>query len=144
MGARDAAKPGIDYDTLRSSIMGAVKEHFRPEFINRLDDVVVFRALALESMIPIVSIQLDRLNNLLKEQEMEMTVSDRALKLLAEAGFDPEYGARPLKRQIQNSLQDPLAELVIEGRLKAGHKVLVDVESEVLKIDVVENAQEEA
>jgi ATP-dependent Clp protease ATP-binding subunit ClpA len=63
---------------------------------------------------------------------------------LAEAGFDPEYGARPLKRQIQNSLQDPLAELVIEGRLKAGHKVLVDVESEVLKIDVVENAQEEA
>ena len=90
-------------------------------------------------MIPIVSIQLERLNELLKEQEMEMEVSESALTLLAQAGFDPEYGARPLKRQIQNSLQDPLAELVIEATLKPGHKVLVDVENESLQIEVVDN-----
>lgn len=143
LGARDAAKPGIDYDTLRASIMGAVKEHFRPEFINRLDDVVVFRALALESMIPIVKIQLDRLGELLREQEMDLEVSDAGLKALAEAGFDPEYGARPLKRQIQTSLQDPIAELVIESKLKASEVVVVDVEGEELTITVREAPKDE-
>ena len=107
--------------------MEAVRGHFRPEFINRLDDVVVFRSLALEAMLPIVQIQLDNLNTLLGEQGMDMVVSESACRHLANEGFDPEYGARPLRRTIQTALQDPIADLVIEQKLRPGGSVSVDV-----------------
>ena len=112
---------------VKVGIMEAVRGHFRPEFINRLDDVLIFDQLTLEAMTPIVEIQLSRLGKLLKEKQMELDVNSEAKTFLAEKGFNPEYGARPLKRVIQERLQDPLAEKIIAGDINEGDKVLVSL-----------------
>ena len=119
---------------VKVGIMEAVRGHFRPEFINRLDDVLIFDQLTLEAMTPIVEIQLSRLAKLLVEKQMELDVNGEAKTFLAEKGFNPEYGARPLKRVIQERLQDPLAEKIIAGDINEGDKVevtLVDGELDI-------------
>ena len=110
---------------MNEGIMAAVRGHFRPEFLNRLDDILVFRQLTLENMLPIADIQLGRLGQLVAEQGMELSVTESARVLLAKRGFNPLMGARPLSRVIQTLVQDPLAEAILEGRITEGGTVEV-------------------
>ena len=105
---------------MQSQIMEAVRNHFRPEFLNRLDDILIFRQLTLETMRPIADIQLRRLVKTLEQRDIQLEISDEARNSLAQWGFNPLYGARPLKRVIQTRLQDPLAELLLKDELRDG------------------------
>jgi ATP-dependent Clp protease ATP-binding subunit ClpB len=122
-----AALPdGASATDAREQVMEVVRAAFRPEFLNRLDEVILFNRLGRAQMKDIVAIQLGRLRKLLAERRMTLDLTDRALEWLANAGYDPVYGARPLKRVIQRSLQDPLALMLLEGRLGDGETVRVD------------------
>jgi ATP-dependent Clp protease ATP-binding subunit ClpB len=112
--------------------MAVVKSHFRPEFLNRLDEIILFHRLKRDNMGAIVDIQINRLRKLLADRKIEIEISDAARNWLAEKGYDPAYGARPLKRVIQKNLQDPLAEELLAGRIKDGDKVKVDVKAGLL------------
>jgi ATP-dependent Clp protease ATP-binding subunit ClpB len=113
--------------------MGEVKTYFRPEFINRIDEVVVFHALDEKNIKSIARIQLQYLEKRLAAMEMNLQVSDAALAEIATAGFDPVYGARPLKRAIQSQLENPLAKLILEGRYAAKDTIKVDCKGGVMK-----------
>jgi ATP-dependent Clp protease ATP-binding subunit ClpB len=110
----------------REQVMAVVRAAFRPEFLNRLDEIILFNRLGREQMKDIVEIQLGRLRRLLAERQLRLELSDAALSWLANAGYDPVYGARPLKRVIQRALQDPLALMLLEGRIAEGETVRVD------------------
>ncbi len=116
------------YDEMKAAVMEIVGQHFRPEFINRVDDVVVFHPLGQEQIHAIAKIQLSHLTQRLAEHEMGFEISDTALDILAQAGFDPVYGARPLKRVIQQQLENALAEKVLSGAFQAGDTVKVDAQ----------------
>lgn len=113
------------YEAMKSAVMEVVGQHFRPEFINRIDDTVVFHPLTENEIATIALIQIANLQKRLKLQNIEMEVSPEALHHLAEAGFDPVYGARPLKRTIQQQLENPLAQALLTGQFKSGEKILV-------------------
>jgi len=118
---------------MQSLIMEKVRGHFRPELLNRLDDVLIFRQLTLETMRPIADIQLQRLAKCLLDRNIQLDIDDDASNSVAEWGYNPLYGARPLKRVIQNKLQDPLAELILKGELCDGQRVTVSLsEGELL------------
>ena len=123
---------GAAVDAARPAVMRAVRERFRPEFLNRLDEVVLFGRLARENMAAIVDIQLGRLRSLLEDRKIRLEVNQAALTWLGEAGYDPIYGARPLKRVIQRSVQDVLAGLLLEGRVHDGDLVRVGADGEGL------------
>ncbi len=116
-----------DVDEVREQVMGVVRASFRPEFLNRLDEIILFHRLKRAHMGAIVDIQLLRLKKLLADRKIEITLSEPARELLSEKGYDPAYGARPLKRVIQKSIQDPLAEEILAGRVKDGDSVEVGV-----------------
>jgi len=116
-----------NYDAMKSSVMEVVSEHFRPEFINRVDDVVVFHPLGREHIRMIVDIQLGYLHERLAGREMKIILSDAARDRLAAAGFDPVYGARPLKRAIQQQVENPLAQKILQGRFAPGDTIEVQV-----------------
>jgi len=116
-----------NYEEMKSSVMEVVSQHFRPEFINRVDDVVVFHPLSREHIRAIVDIQLGYLHERLAGRDMQITLSDAARDRLAEAGFDPVYGARPLKRAIQQQIENPLAQEILQGRFKPGDTIEVGV-----------------
>jgi len=113
-----------------------VAEHFRPEFINRIDELVVFHALRKEHIQAVAEIQLEHLRARLAERELAIELDSEALAYLAEAGFDPVYGARPLKRAIQQLLENPLATSILAGDFKPGDTVLVTATSEGLTTTV--------
>jgi ATP-dependent Clp protease ATP-binding subunit ClpB len=115
---------------MQSLIMETVRGHFRPEFLNRLDDILIFRQLTLETMRPIANIQLRHLTKRLEERNIQLSISEAATDALAQWGFNPLYGARPLKRIIQTKLQDPLAELLLRGDIRDGQQVVVSVSDE--------------
>jgi len=117
-----------DYTKMKASVMGVVQAHFRPEFINRLDEIVVFRALDKTQIRQIARIQVDYLGRRLAERQLTFSLSDKALDLLGNVGFDPVYGARPLKRAIQQQLENPLAREILEGKFQPGDKVAVDAQ----------------
>ena len=117
---------GDDYDTIKSAVMASVNSHFRPEFINRIDEIVVFHSLGQAQMAGIAEIQLDRLRARLKERELELVVSDDAMTHLVEIGYDPVFGARPLKRAIQQEIENPLAQLLLSGEFVAGDVISVE------------------
>ena len=119
---------GVEADLIKEAVMGEVKRHFRPEFINRIDEIVVFHALAAEHIRSIAKIQLGRLERRLAERDLVLTVTDRALDEIAKVGFDPVYGARPLKRAIQQHIENPVARAILEGRFGPKDVVPVDVE----------------
>jgi ATP-dependent Clp protease ATP-binding subunit ClpB len=114
------------YTQMKASVMGVVQAHFRPEFINRLDEIVVFRPLDKTQIRAIARIQLAYLEKRLAERQVKLEISDAALALLGNTGFDPVYGARPLKRAIQQQLENPLAREILEGRYPSGSTVAVD------------------
>jgi ATP-dependent Clp protease ATP-binding subunit ClpB len=121
-----------NYETMKSSVMEIVSQHFRPEFINRVDDVVVFHPLSREHIRSIVDIQLAYLHARLADREMQIHLSDAARDKLAEAGFDPVYGARPLKRAIQQQVENPLAQEILQGSFKPGDVIEVGVKDHAL------------
>ncbi|MEL3888975.1 ATP-dependent chaperone ClpB [Ferrovibrio sp. MS7] len=112
-------------EVVRHRVMEVVRGHFRPEFLNRLDEVILFRRLSRENMSGIVDIQLQRLYRLLSDRKITLDLDDKAKAWLGNAGYDPVYGARPLKRVIQRELQNPLASLILEGRIQDGSVVAV-------------------
>ncbi|MEQ1523004.1 MAG: ATP-dependent chaperone ClpB, partial [Aestuariivirga sp.] len=118
-----------DVEEVRDQVMGVVRGAFRPEFLNRLDEIILFHRLKRAHMGAIVDIQLQRLKKLLTDRKIEVVLTEEARGLLAEKGYDPAYGARPLKRVIQKSIQDPLAEEILAGRVKDGDTVEVGVAS---------------
>ena len=126
---------GDDYQVIKLAVMGEVKSYFKPEFINRIDEVVVFHALNEKDIKSIARIQLQYLEKRLAAMEMKLTVSEAALSEIANAGFDPVYGARPLKRAIQAQLENPLAKQILEGRFAAKDTIKVDCKGGVMKFD---------
>ncbi|MBA3536716.1 MAG: ATP-dependent chaperone ClpB [Tatlockia sp.] len=114
-----------NYEKIKTAVLEVVSQHFRPEFINRIDDTVVFHPLTKEQIANIAAIQIHHLQQRLKQQNIEMELSHEALAHLAEAGFDPVYGARPLKRTIQQKLENPLAQALLTGEFKSGDIIKV-------------------
>ena len=117
-----------NYAAMKSAVMDVVGEHFRPEFVNRIDDIVVFHPLNPAQIREIVGIQLEYLRKRLAERDIQLTLSDAALDQLAEVGYDPVYGARPLKRAIQQRVENPLAQEILRGSFAPGDEVRIDVE----------------
>ncbi|MBR9773004.1 MAG: ATP-dependent chaperone ClpB [Gammaproteobacteria bacterium] len=124
-----------DYDSMRQTVMEVVGSHFRPELINRIDEVVVFHALGQDQIQAIAGIQLERLRTRLAEHDLGLTVSDEALALLAVVGFDPVYGARPLKRALQSRIENPLAQDLLAGKFSAGDVIRVVADDGQLRFD---------
>jgi ATP-dependent Clp protease ATP-binding subunit ClpB len=118
---------GEDSEAVRDQVMAVVRASFRPEFLNRVDEIILFHRLKRAEMSRIVDIQMQRLGKLLEERKIAIVLEPKAREWLADKGWDPAYGARPLKRVIQKSVQDPLAEMILSGRVKDGEKVVVGV-----------------
>ena len=118
---------GEGYEAMKSAVMDVVGQHFRPEFINRVDEMVVFHPLDREQIKLIAGIQVENLRKRLQSSGYDLEVSDAALSLLGEAGFDPVYGARPLKRAIQQEIENPLAQKILSGDFTSGETIKVDV-----------------
>ena len=121
-----------EYDEIRRRVMESLRSAFKPEFINRIDDIIIFHPLSREHIKVIVDIQLERLKALLKEKKIDLELTDRAKEYLAEQGYDEAYGARPLKRVLQHELQNRLAIKLLDGEINEGATVVVDVEDGVV------------
>ncbi len=127
LGSQAIQELGVDanYSAMKGAVLQVVTQHFRPEFINRVDEIVVFHPLGREQIRAIVDIQLARLRQRLAERDIQLTLDDAARDRIGEAGFDPVYGARPLKRAIQSQIENPLAQRILKGDFTAGDRVVV-------------------
>ena len=127
---KDEDKKRQAYENVRKGMVNEVhavlKKTFRPEFLNRIDEIIIFESLTIEEIIRIVDLQIAELQSRLDDKKIKITVSKKAKELLAKNGFDPSYGARPLKRYIQQYIENPLALLLVEGKIKEGATVTVD------------------
>lgn len=130
----EAQQAGASYETMKNQVTGELRAHFRPEFLNRVDEIVVFHALGNEHLAKIVEIQLERLRARLMERRITLTVTPDALQNLGRRGYDPVYGARPLKRLIQQEIETPMARQLIKGELKDGDTAVVDLTDEQIVI----------
>jgi ATP-dependent Clp protease ATP-binding subunit ClpC len=137
LGTRDIAKGAtlgftakpdakVDYDRMRGKVMDELKRHFRPEFLNRIDEVIVFHQLSREEVGQIVDLMMRRVVEQLKSKDIALELTDTAKTLLAEKGYDPALGARPLRRTIQRMVEDPLSEKLLWKEFSAGQMVIVD------------------
>ncbi len=129
---QDMTRSGSEYPVIRGAVLEVVSGHFRPEFINRVDELVVFEPLAKDQVRAIATIQLDILAKRLRERELQLAVSEAAMDKIAEVGFDPVFGARPLKRAIQQQFENPLAQRLLNGDFVPGQKIAVEVEGDKL------------
>lgn len=120
-------KEALSYEEIREKVTSALKRHFRPEFLNRLDEVIVFRSLGRDDMIKIVDIMIEEEIRVLAENGINFEITERAKKKIAEEGYDPDFGARPLRRAIQRLIENPLSEEILRGTLKRGDKVVADL-----------------
>lgn len=125
-----------NYEDMKSNVMGELKKTFRPEFLNRVDEVIVFHPLDEEHIKSIVGVMTDVLAKRLKQNDISIVVTDEAKAFLAKKGFDPVYGARPLRRSIQSMIEDKLAEQMLEGRIKTGDEVLIELDEDKMKFTV--------
>jgi ATP-dependent Clp protease ATP-binding subunit ClpB len=123
-----------DENKMREEVMDIVRRHFRPEFLNRVDDIVIFHPLTKENIAQIVDIQLRYLDKVLEQRNLRLRLTDSAKKFLAQVGYDPVYGARPLKRAIQMYLQNPLAMEVLQGTVHEGETITADFDPAADKI----------
>ena len=133
---------GIDEEVERR-VMEAMRAHFRPEFLNRVDEIVIFHALKREHLKQIIEIQLNRVRQLLADRQITIELTDAAKELIIEEGYDPAFGARPLKRVLQRRVQDPLALMILKGEVRDGDHVLVDRAGDELTFTVTEPAPAE-
>ena len=132
IGSQIFNAPGGGEADKEEAVMAALRGHFRPEFLNRVDDIVVFHPLTKAEIRQIVEVQLGRLSKRLSERRLKLELTPAALDLLADQGYDPVYGARPLKRAIQRMILDPLAIKLLEGAIHDGELVIIDVEGDTL------------
>jgi ATP-dependent Clp protease ATP-binding subunit ClpB len=123
----EAQQRHASYDEVRSLVMAELREHFRPEFLNRVDEIVVFHPLETEQLAKIVEIQLERLRARLTERRISLSVTTEALRHLGERGYDPVFGARPLKRLIQQEIETPMARQLVKGELRDGDTATVEL-----------------
>src|SRR6187455_516130 len=137
------ARQGGDVDELKDELMELLRGSFRPEFINRIDEIIVFRALSEEQLLDITRLLLDRLNRRLRAQRIEVEFSEGAVRLLAREGYDPEFGARPLRRTIQRLVENALSRMVLDGSVEPGDKAAVDVDDDQLRFEVEKGAAPE-
>ncbi|AWW73921.1 ATP-dependent chaperone ClpB [Erythrobacter sp. KY5] len=139
LGSQHLSNLGDDQKVadVEDQVMDVVRGHFRPEFLNRLDEIILFHRLAMEHMAPIVEIQVKRVQKLLNDRKITLELTDAALRWLGRVGYDPVYGARPLKRAVQRYLQDPLAEMLIQGKVTDGVTLKVDEGDGALEITAV-------
>jgi len=146
LGSQYLASLGEDENptNVEAQVMEVVRSHFRPEFLNRLDEIILFHRLSAGHMGPIVDIQVRRLQKLLDDRKIHLELTDAARAWLGRVGYDPVYGARPLKRAVQKYLQDPLADEILAGRVHDGSTVKVDEGDGELKIEPVDAVQEAA
>ncbi|MEO0369622.1 MAG: AAA family ATPase, partial [Pseudomonadota bacterium] len=121
--------PEADYNQMKSRVMESVTQHFRPEFINRVDEIVVFHALSDAEVRAIADIQVNILRKRLEQQDIYLDVTKSALDLVGDAGFDPVYGARPLKRSIQQLIENPLSQKLLAGEFVAGDVIAVEAKA---------------
>jgi ATP-dependent Clp protease ATP-binding subunit ClpB len=128
----DVAGDDRRYDEMRSRVMDAMRNSFRPEFLNRIDEIIIFHSLKKTELREIVKLQVERLSRRLSDRKMSLRLSDAALDFLAEVGYDPVYGARPLKRAIQRELETQIAKAILRGDFSDGDTIFVDVENERL------------
>jgi ATP-dependent Clp protease ATP-binding subunit ClpB len=126
LGSQALAEEGLSEDEAKARVNEALRAHFRPEFLNRIDDVIVFHRLGREHIRRIVDLQLARLGKLLEAKELTLVVTDKAKDRLAAEGYDPVYGARPLKRLIQSAVQNEIARRLLSGGVKPGASIHVD------------------
>jgi ATP-dependent Clp protease ATP-binding subunit ClpC len=138
------ARRDESFEELKEEMMQIVRHHLRPEFVNRIDEIIVFRALTKDQIVDIARLLLDRTQRRLRAQDIELEFTDEAVELLAEEGFDPEFGARPLRRTIQRRVDNELASMVLSGSLNPGDKVIVGVEEGRLTFELLEGAAVEA
>jgi ATP-dependent Clp protease ATP-binding subunit ClpB len=131
-----AERGDADYAAMRDKVLTELRAHFRPEFLNRVDETVVFHTLDRAEIVKIVSLQLERLRKRLSERRISVALSDEALALIAERGYDPQYGARPLKRTIQQLVETPLSRKIVAGEVPDGSSVQVSREDDGLRIEV--------
>ncbi|HET6642792.1 MAG TPA: ATP-dependent Clp protease ATP-binding subunit [Gaiellaceae bacterium] len=141
---QEYARTGGDFDRLKEELMDILRGSFRPEFINRIDEIIVFRALTDEQIANITKLLLDRLARRLRAQRIEVEFDEDAVKLLAREGFDPEFGARPLRRTIQRLVENELSRMVLGGSVEEGDKVTVTVQGDDLHFEVERGGAEEA
>ncbi len=130
----DLAADDTQYEQMRDRVMEAMRSHFRPEFLNRIDETIIFRSLRTDQLREVVKIQLQELEERLKERKMSLKMSDEALDLLAEVGYDPVYGARPLRRAIGRYLETAIAKALLRNEFSEGDTIFVDVEEERLTL----------
>jgi ATP-dependent Clp protease ATP-binding subunit ClpB len=133
LDGRDASSD----DRVRGQVMAALREHFRPEFLNRIDEIILFHGLTLDHLKQIVDIQVRHLQALLAERQVQIELTEAARDHLAREGYDPAYGARPLKRVIQRQVQDPLALKLLQGEFHEGDRLRVDARDGQLVIERV-------
>jgi ATP-dependent Clp protease ATP-binding subunit ClpC len=138
----EATEEKLSYEDMRKKLNDSLKRSFRPEFINRLDATVIFRALNKEDILKIVSLELDKVSLRLKDHDLVLTSTDEALSMLAELGYDAEFGARPLKRIIQQKVEDPLSDKLLSGEFQHGDSVLITVDPDGDLILELENERE--
>jgi ATP-dependent Clp protease ATP-binding subunit ClpC len=133
---QDYTRRGGSFEQLKTELMDVLRGSFRPEFINRIDEIIVFRALTNEQLVEITRLLLDRLVRRMRAQGIEVSFSDEAVELLAHEGFDPEFGARPLRRTIQRLVENELSRMVLSDRVRANDRVTVDTLEGELHFDV--------
>lgn len=122
--------PGVSFETTKENVLAALRERFKPEFLNRIDETIFFKGLTLDQLSAIVDIQVEYLQNLLKEKEIELQISEEAKEFLARQGFNPLYGARPLKRVIRQLVENPLSKMILAQKFINGDKLIVDVDND--------------
>jgi ATP-dependent Clp protease ATP-binding subunit ClpB len=135
LGSREIQDAGGDEEAIRDSVLEVLRGHFKPEFLNRVDDIVIFHQLSREQIGEIIEVQLERLRKLLADRDVALTLEDSARQLLAREGYDPAYGARPLKRAIQTLIQNPLATRILRGEILPGQTVRVSADGDRMSFD---------
>jgi ATP-dependent Clp protease ATP-binding subunit ClpB len=130
LGSREIQAAEGDETQVREAVLQELQDHFKPEFLNRIDDIVIFHQLSREQIVKIIDVQLERLRKMLSERGIQLVLDDSARQLLAREGYDPTYGARPLKRAIQTLIQNPLAVKLLNGDVLPGQIVRVSAEDD--------------
>ncbi len=144
LGSRVIQETQEDEREMREAVLEVLREHFKPEFLNRVDDIVIFHQLSREQIGSIIEVQLERLRRMLADRQMTLVLDDSAKALLSREGYDPMYGARPLKRAIQTLVQNPLASKLLRGEVVPGQTIRVSADGDQMKFDTETTAAEAA
>jgi ATP-dependent Clp protease ATP-binding subunit ClpC len=137
LGFTAAEDADVDLDKMKSGIMEAVRKTFRPEFINRVDDIIVFKPLGRDELLKILDIMLEEVGHRLEDQGITIDIPEKTRAKLLEIGYDPKFGARPLRRTLQKTIEDPLADLMLEGRIQKDSVILVTVKNGEFSFETV-------